>query len=612
MAHPAPTQTPTESSTQRPSLSVLQSGPVADRGELWLNLVCGVLCLVYFAYFIGSIGHYWFSPEWTTDDALQQTYPFHEVYEPGRFEGDLITTMMKGYLTPLHYWITYGFTYLTQDAILAGHWVQLVQLLVTCGFLAGALYLGGGFIPACFGFVWFLHTRHVIQRLTVGLVRGWAAPVLAGYLYFALSRNHLGMRLCLIVGCLLHPPATFLIAVAYGGLLLWELIDKKTRDEAKRPFVLLLLISPICAVLALYSTSMPPEIGTMATYQETLNRPEFARPGGRFPFTPLVPLLEEIKTFAFQTFTSKWYKISRTGDNLLQGAVALLTVFLFSYGAIKRRWYVPKGVSAYFFATVFTYLLSRQVAFHLYVPNRHLQIPLSFFFIAAFTLGFWKLGNEVFARTLKRQRGGALLLLVVALLVVGGSGHGLYSRANFNWHTRQRGEVFEWIRENTPEESLIAGHPTFVDAVQLFAHRKVYASTETAHPFYDKYYEQIEPRLALSLRAHYAKDLLSLYQLVAPEGIDYFVLERKRFYPEELKEASYFRPLDQVVSSATQRPWKEYAYRQLPRELDSERAPYLVYRDAYSVVIDIAALGKFLEKQSLAPHTPSSSSSKPQ
>ena len=79
-------------------------------------------------------------------------------------------------------------------------------------------------------------------------------------------------------------------------------------------------------------------------------------------------------------------------------------------------------------------------------------------------------------------------------------------------------------------------------------------------------------------------------QLLEPEGIDYFVFRRKDFYPEELAEASFFKPLDQLVHELTRRHYTEYAYRALPREVDLERFPYMPFRDRLSVVVDIAKL----------------------
>ena len=53
------------------------------------NLVCFGLMVWYAILFYNTIRPYWFHPSWTTDDALQQVYPFHEVLKPGLFQGDL-------------------------------------------------------------------------------------------------------------------------------------------------------------------------------------------------------------------------------------------------------------------------------------------------------------------------------------------------------------------------------------------------------------------------------------------------------------------------------------------------------------------------------------------
>ena len=80
-----------------------------------VNLLSACLLVGYAYLFVSSISSFWFHKDWTTDDALQQVYPFHEVAHPGLFAGDIVTDVMKGYLAPLHYWLCYGVTMLTGD-----------------------------------------------------------------------------------------------------------------------------------------------------------------------------------------------------------------------------------------------------------------------------------------------------------------------------------------------------------------------------------------------------------------------------------------------------------------------------------------------------------------
>jgi hypothetical protein len=130
--------------------------------------------------------------------------------------------------------------------------------------------------------------------------------------------------------------------------------------------------------------------------------------------------------------------------------------------------------------------------------------------------------------------------------------------------------------------------------------RKAYATAETWHPFYLGYNEEIKRRIGISLRAHYAKDLQELVSLLRPEGVDYFVFERNRFYPDKLKSARYFKVFQPLLDELTSRHYRDYAYRQLPVRLDQKRYPFVVYRDDRAVIVDVRALERYLADTSSA------------
>src|SRR5262249_20906580 len=104
------------------------------KGQL-VHIISGISLLIYAYFFWKNLSRYWFNPHWTTDDALQQTFPFHAVYHPEIFKNDLIAKTMTGYLTPIHYWLSYLITYWTRDPIMTGHWVMLIQLASAALFL---------------------------------------------------------------------------------------------------------------------------------------------------------------------------------------------------------------------------------------------------------------------------------------------------------------------------------------------------------------------------------------------------------------------------------------------------------------------------------------------
>lgn len=581
--------------------SVLLGLPSSQTSGWVSRIVSGSMALLfvtYAAFFISSLDGYWFDPSWTTDDAYQQIFPFLEVLHPGRFEGDIPYRMMKGYLTPLHYILGALLTRMSGSPIMAGHWIMLIQLLVSLGFLGAAVYRFAGIAPAFFAMTWFLHTREVVQRLTCGLPRGWAAPVIAAFFFFAISEMHLAVLLTLAVGCILHPPTTMVVAMAYGMLLCLRSFSKESRAVYLPRLRGLILLSPAYIVATYLSIKMPSDFGSMASLYVARSMPEFDSPGGRFPFVPLVGYFEEWWRFGFQVFYNKWDRPHGIIAGFIPVGVTCATLGLALYGLVKKVRIVPLEVLLFGISAALVHELSRIFAFYLYVPNRHLQIPMAFFFIVVFSTGLWRLASYIFRnqgeeKYLKALLGFALLVYIVVF----GSGDGLQGKANFNTYKYQKGRFSEWIRENTPETALVAGYPTLVDPVPLFGERRVFISTEMAHPFYRGYYDQIRDRISVSLRAHYAKDLNELYDIVAPLGVSYFVFERDLFYPEALKKASYFKPYDQLVFSLTRGDVNHYAYRQLPREVDLGVAPFMPFKDNVAAIVDIHRLGQYLGRE---------------
>jgi hypothetical protein len=572
--------------------------------NVWTALSC-LLMLVYSFLFWDRISDYWFNPNWTTDDSLQQAYPFHQVFHPELFRGDLITEMVEGYLPPIHYGLSYLFTWMAGDPLMMGHWLMLIQIVSALGFLFFAVRRAAGTAPAFFAVTWLLHTRHVMQRMTSGLPRGWSPLVFSAYFYFALSGNHWGMLATLTLGCLLHPPATFVIAIAYGLYLVIRVCFPETRKTYLKPLLRLLLVSPLLLLLTLKVLHRPEKIGSMVTYQEALAMPEFQKPLGRFPFVPLRPALEEIKSFAFQAFVTRFYGAPRLLKRYIFELIAFLTLLLFYLSYKYRRNAVPLPLITFMIAAISVYFASRALAFKLYVPDRHLQIPFAYVWITIFTIGTWRLfmprdlltpipEMKPFPRLSTRQCAAAsVALMMVMALVVGAGGVGLNGAMNFNFSRTKKGHAWEWLKKNTPTDSLVAGEPTLLDSVFLFAARQGYVTTETAHPFYRTYNEEMKRRIAISLRAHYAKSWPEVLALLEPEGIDYFVFDRRQFYPETLKQVTYFPPLDELARSLAQFPPEAYAYKNVPMTAEGHSPAFVVHRDGWSMVIDVKKLREF-------------------
>jgi hypothetical protein len=366
--------------------------------------------------------------------------------------------------------------------------------------------------------------------------------------------------------------------------------------------VIYTILSPLFAPLTLYVVHMPAEIGTMASYEKASQMAEFLKPKGRFPFVPLKDPVEEIKSFGFQAFITRFYNPGGFWKMNMYWVVLSAMAGLWIAGRYRRRNVLPIEVMTFGLASICVYFASRVLAFRLYVPDRHLQFPLGIFFITAFSIAAWRAFHhggeeeaEIQDTSLARSWGSLLGLASVAALVLVGSGMGLNGAANFNYSLNKKGRIFSFVRANTPETALFAGDPTHIDALPLFGMRRAYATTETAHPFYDRYYEAIKPRLELSLRAHYARDLKELVDLLTPAGIDYFIFNNREFYPSALRQATYFPPFEGMVKELASRAQDQYAFRQLPARVDNKRFPFMPFRDDRSTLIDIKKLKEYLE-----------------
>ncbi len=580
-----------------------------------VNTLALGLLLAYGVAFISSLRGRWFNPLWSTDDATQQTYPLYDALYPNIFKNDLISEVMRGCLPPLHYWVSYGITLLTGDPIMTGHWVMLVQVALALGFLFFAVKRFSSFAPAAVSVIWLMHSRNTMQRMTGGLPRGWTPAIFAAFLYFVSSkhpsRGHWGALATILLAAMLNPPGALIVGVAYGFILAWRWLSAQSGPQRVREAQTILrslAVAPLFIIVALAVVQRPAHIGQMVSFSEASQMPEFARPLGRFPFLPLRPALEELKIFGYQAFIGRLYRPHPFWSRNIWWLVPALLIALAALGiGRKRRATIPMEIALFGLASITTYVLSRALAFKLFVPDRHLQIPMVIFMISAFTIGLWRLmvrsaainakwGN-ISESALKRCWPALLAYCALGVVVYACSGNGLQGDANFNFPSNKRGRMYEWVRNNTSDDALIACHPTHCDGMQLFGVRRALVTTETSHPFYPRYNLEMRRRSEVSLRAHYAESLDELVTLLQPEGVTHFIFRRADFRSENLARQTYFPPLDRLVKNLVKRPNNRFVFHELPKDLDFANYPYVKFIDDISIIIDIKELADYLRMQ---------------
>ena len=540
----------------------------------------------YAFLFYQSISPYIFSEIYTTDDARQQLYPLWRAVYHDAFRDDPITESMMGYLSPLHWEISYLVTLITKSPVMTGHVVMTVQLGLAVTFLYLLVKFFSDKIPALFSVIWFLHSRNLPQRLTGGLPRGWAPFVLLSALYFMAKQSQYGVLIVLLAGILLNPPAAFIMAVCYGAFLFFRTINSTTRTDYKPLFFKFLISCPFFAAIAIYSLRRPAKFGHIATLEEAEENPAFSAAGGRFPFVPLKSPITELKVTGTQAFQNKWHELpsflsQQTLLFILLGV--LLSVYLI--GLKKKRQLIPLELTIYFFSILLVYFLSRFFAFQLYVPDRHLQYPLNIFWISSFSILIWRLARTENEKIWQIRATFYFIVFAGILSLLGGTG--LEGDANFNTKTDRFQRLHAWVRLNTSRSDVFAGHPKELDLLPLASVRMAYITEETAHPFYSGYWNLVKSRMETSFRMLYASNPKEFLESMGEEKIDYFVFNRSRFQPAAIKSATSFLPLDRLVKKLVAKNQNNFFYELLDLGAYSQS---IVYQDNEVLVIKPALL----------------------
>ncbi len=559
---------PSERTSDR---SVTQSS-LAQKSTLLHSLVV-VGTLLYLGFFASKLGEYWFNPSYTTDDAFQQSFVFHEVKQPGLFARDLIAEHMAAYLPPLHYSISYLSTWLLGSPILGGHGVMFLQLITATCFITLFIFRAAGVIPACLGTVWFLHTESVLNRMTGGLPRGWWAPILAATVYFVFQRNDRAVLLVLLVACLLNPPAALAAGVCYGLFTVYA----AWTEGARRGLLHLALLSPFFALLLYLTTTRSPTLGHMISHEQAIAMEEFSRKGGRFKFLPFPAPVAELEKHTNQIFVrEKGWPNQPTRQWIFIGTIVTITCLLIT-STRRRELIIPRELLFLFASVIGLYFAARFFAFRLYVPERYLLFGLPIFLIPALLVGLSRIG------------GRQLNYFVLLFLVCVGTRLEFPRPGHFTVQISEGNSVWKWFATGTPKDSIVAGHPTLLNPIQLLGERRGFVTTEAAHPFFDVYYTEIRRRLLVTFEAYYARDTAKFVQLLTSEGIDYFVFGKKHFSPKELAAANYFRPYGELVKTLAAGTPNDYVYTKITQGNDQNVKSYITYENGELVVIDINA-----------------------
>ena len=579
-----------------------------------------IATIVYAGFVVDGFGPRFFGPDCSHNDLLQQGFQFYRINDPQIFADDLVYESMRAYLPPFHFGLGLLLTWPSDNPVLTGHILMSLQVGVLC--LALFLLvrrLTGSSVAGTFAVAWLLHSRSLLHLMAGGLPRGWIGPVLACYLLsIALSGADTRKRwlpwLVILLAAGLNPVACLICLVTHGLFLLItgfrevtagrRVLGESVAGESSPPglwvrswqFTRRQLLpfavfgGGVCLFVSI-STARSADIGEMASLAEASRLQAFSRIGGRFPILPLSSPWQEFLSIGLQpVFGMEWYRVSRAVKDLAP-FVGWFVIALLGFGMWRARRNPPYELYCFGAAILFGYTLARLVAFKLYIPDRYFGMPLALFIIATVVVLVWRGVGSLQPGMKSLAKAGFILVTGGVLFLM--SGTGIRGPEFFDTCRGQQAALWSFLQNNTAPTALIAGHPTSIDGVQLFGKRKGFITTETAHPFYDAYYQEVKRRIELTFRAKYASSWREFYEILAPEGIDYFVFRARDIQPEAYQRATYEIPWLRMVRRLTARPFEEYAFASLADP--NQQPPFVVLRTEGEVVVDVVRLKKFLE-----------------
>ncbi len=377
-------------------------------------------------------------------------------------------------------------------------------------------------------------------RMSGGLARGFAFPLLALFLLYWLSGRGWSMGWVLLCMALTIP---YIFVLALAAVMMGRIRDALMKQKAlTTPFPSkmghwVLAGMGIVALLWWRQQYMGSGFGPLVTAVDMIGNPEFGI-HGRYPILPVPSLLWELVVLPWQ-----WIGPYRETGSLWAGILGSLSILgVALWGARRFEWKMLKGKWQPFLylgiSSLLFYGLARIFLLKLFIPSRYLIYPVMLFYCVGLGLCF----RGPLGANLKPLAAKVLLAGVVGLSIARLYGIGIYDYSEY--------EPLYTVLNRTPKTSLIAGHPSLMDKVLTFGRRNVFASFELAHPWSKGLWRKLRSRLVAFFNAYYAADAGVVLKFCRKYGIDFLVVDNRHFTREFLKNHPFFEPFGRMIQKS--------------------------------------------------------------
>jgi hypothetical protein len=535
-----------------------QAGPRSEwLGWLGILLVVGVMqgpALV--AYLHNAL-----DPQLINDDARQQIFPFFRYLDPRLFTHDYLGDYYLACLPAGYRALLTGTALLGFDPTTTSRWLPLLAVAVTATALAATARRLGGKLAALGTLVLFLGCSLFFERVSGGLPRTFAFPLLAVGLALLSAGRARALGVLVVLGAAFYPVVAVILGLSLAGMLLLPASDRGEAEgwSRRRRWLWLAGTGLACVALLLPSTLAARRFGPVVTARDVPEVPE-AGPGGRYGAEDRVPFRSYLETAApilrrtLVGAAAPWVPQARAllgpAKSKARGATRRMDVFLWSllvlvvigWTRLAARDAGARRVLLLGVAAFLGHTIARQAAPFFYLPHRYVLYVVPLLAVLLVPIAFAGLLPKDDSVEHRGLRSAVLLALTAALLIfLGGRVHPL---AGMGIDLGLRAELYRAVAD-LPPDAVIAGWPIGpVNDIPYASRRPVLLSYELHQAFHRAYVEELRARMEALTAAYLGGSRGALDELRRRWGVTHLLVDRRHLTG---RPPRYFAPFEELV-----------------------------------------------------------------
>jgi hypothetical protein len=527
---------------------VIPRGNARPGGQADLGIVAlASLAIFTFAHWQGLT-----NPYVINDDVRQQLFWMLKWQDPELFRHDLLTEYARHYVP----WGVESLYWLASWIMSPIFFSKVLPGILFVG-MAGCLFKLGEAMGKrrlawiAVGVYWLM--PFFLDRMSGGLARAFAGPLLALFWYSWLTRRPGGMGLALLLQALFIP---YIFPVAALAALLACLVawgDRTALPPFPRRWFHWILLLLMAGLVFWYNNRLAAAgFGPMVGLEDLLGRLEFTAKG-RYAMLPSPPLVWELGR--------PWELIALfpEGGAIIGALSCLLLLGLLICGSRRVDWLTlrPSLSPACYLglSSILLFILAQVFLLQMFVPDRYLSTTLNLGYCL-----FLALCLESVTRTWHWPR--PALLLALGLVVM----FSIFRLHNIQLYDYSSSQPLFIAVEQIPKDALIAGHPDLMDPIPALAGRRAFATYELAHPWSKGFWQKMQPRFQDLFAAYYAPNPEMVWAFARKYGIDFLIVDQRHFTPDFLsghlpdtlfkpvphRGRPFFAPFDQQIQRLVQ------------------------------------------------------------